>query len=96
MLTSIWTRVLAFTRGSATTTLGIVPAVLLMLLGLVWDGTAGMLPCDKVNRVRAFLGITPLLCHLPKDNATVRIAGDSSCITAKHPETDKNWDAAHG
>lgn len=80
MLQSLWAAIAGYFTSSGKTTMQAVPILVLAVLGIYWDGSAGMLPCDKINPIRRILNMAPLLCHV-KPEAT--IAGDSECTLTK-------------
>ncbi|MGO7807187.1 hypothetical protein ACC778_33545 [Rhizobium ruizarguesonis] len=81
MLGNLWVALLGYLGSAGKTTTQVVPLLVLAVLGIYWDGTAGMLPCDTVNSIRRILYMQPLLCHRPENG--VIIAGDSECTTGK-------------
>lgn len=79
MLGNFWTALLGYLTASGKTTMQGVPLIVVLLLGLYWDKSAGMLPCQAVNLAREYLPFLgdPLLCA--KKNKVVTIAGGSAC-----------------
>ncbi|MER9059913.1 hypothetical protein [Mesorhizobium sp. M0698] len=84
MLGNCWTVLAGYLTASGKTTVQTVPLLALLLAGLYWDKSAGMLPCQTVNLIRKYLPGDwggPLLCHGSEKG--VIIAGDTECTTDK-------------
>lgn len=91
MLGNIGTAFLGLGQMSARTAGGLIPLLIALWAGIFFDGTAGLLPCEAVNKVRSLLQIKPLLCHTVSGD--FKLGGDSQCA---HNANGKRLTQANG